>query len=1087
MEPEQSARRRWPRRLAVVLAIFVIVLAASVTIAPRYVARYLLASELDALGIAYEGLDTLELDLWRGRTAIGPLSLIVDQAAPARLARFEAVLDLAALLAGRIAIEKVSFQGIELDVSRSVDGEVAMNGMQVDTLPGAGLAPGLLHGEILEMEVGLESVEVADSHLSIQTPWGGQLDLALERLALTGFRGWQPEQPTRFHLDARVNDMPMRWSGEVTPLLEEPGLRLDASIDDVTLERVARLAKPWKLARAKGRYSIQSSHELSLARSGELSGHSEGTLTLTGADYRLEGLIEASGNRMEAGFETSYRLPEAGGWQLSGRADLSLDQVTVSGPEQARLGFRALRFSLNDVQSSRDAAGNGHLQLASELQADDATLRGRLRLSVEMIIVLLRALQFLAAGPDAPTSTSGLDSWAGHEAKLPAIDLAVARLRSKVERFEITTSEKGVSLTLDSVSEATRIRAAAENQTTDAETLRLAIPKLRLSITPEGASLEAVLSAQVSSVKGVREVGEATFEAIEAAIESGEINVIPGSVSGRLSGRAGITQLRSTVKGKPGLPAASFDLAAGLATLGQASLTATTDSGSWKIDGGLQASGMVFEVGKPKVARGAVGRIDVTGIKLRETRSIVADSIHLRGVDVAVLGSYLDRELLSDTRPVEDITEPQLGRMPETVAEAPDRAPTPDEAPPVSLDRVQRALAERGFDPGPVDGTIGRRTAAAIKAFQNERGLAADGRVSHTLLEALGLGRPAVSGPVRARAETKPSIQYRIGRLELAKGAKFHYSDDTVEPDVDVAAVFDTLSLRNLDTGDPDQRLELRASAKVNELSRMEISGWLAPLRDPPDLDLKLVVEDLELSPFASYTDRYLGLSVDEGQLSTVSEVAVQQGALDARLELDIRRLQVRPLTEEDEKQLADTLGVSVTTALRLVKDAEGRIELSIPISGTVDEPEIDPSDAVNKAIGSVVASLLPTSWIAKLFSGGDDDVDFEPVVFDAGSNELTETGRQYLDQLAAAMRQHPNAVLTVCGRTAAADAQTLRSRGMADDQLASWGGALAVQRTRAVRLYLVQEQGLPAKRVTECRAAYSESDPQPPRVEISL
>ena len=45
------------------------------------------------------------------------------------------------------------------------------------------------------------------------------------------------------------------------------------------------------------------------------------------------------------------------------------------------------------------------------------------------------------------------------------------------------------------------------------------------------------------------------------------------------------------------------------------------------------------------------------------------------------------------------------------------------------LAAAQRRLAELGFDPGPADGRPGARTAAAIRAFQAQRGLDVNGRL----------------------------------------------------------------------------------------------------------------------------------------------------------------------------------------------------------------------------------------------------------------------------------------------------------------------------------------------------------------------
>ena len=44
--------------------------------------------------------------------------------------------------------------------------------------------------------------------------------------------------------------------------------------------------------------------------------------------------------------------------------------------------------------------------------------------------------------------------------------------------------------------------------------------------------------------------------------------------------------------------------------------------------------------------------------------------------------------------------------------------------------RTQAALATLGYDPGPVDGVIGPRTSEAIREYQGDHGLPADGRLT---------------------------------------------------------------------------------------------------------------------------------------------------------------------------------------------------------------------------------------------------------------------------------------------------------------------------------------------------------------------
>ncbi|MDP2621458.1 MAG: peptidoglycan-binding protein [Hyphomicrobiales bacterium] len=68
---------------------------------------------------------------------------------------------------------------------------------------------------------------------------------------------------------------------------------------------------------------------------------------------------------------------------------------------------------------------------------------------------------------------------------------------------------------------------------------------------------------------------------------------------------------------------------------------------------------------------------------------------------------------------------------------------------------VQRRLAELGFDPGKIDGLAGKKTTAAVVAFQIASGLAADGKVGPRTSAALFPDKP-ITRPEGA-AIPKPS------------------------------------------------------------------------------------------------------------------------------------------------------------------------------------------------------------------------------------------------------------------------------------------------------------------------------------------
>ena len=74
------------------------------------------------------------------------------------------------------------------------------------------------------------------------------------------------------------------------------------------------------------------------------------------------------------------------------------------------------------------------------------------------------------------------------------------------------------------------------------------------------------------------------------------------------------------------------------------------------------------------------------------------------------------------------------------------------------VEAIQRALIERGFDPGKVDGAMGWRTRGAIRVFQRSIGLVDTGRADDATLTALGLKSP-VDAPAQADTDAPPRVE----------------------------------------------------------------------------------------------------------------------------------------------------------------------------------------------------------------------------------------------------------------------------------------------------------------------------------------
>lgn len=85
---------------------------------------------------------------------------------------------------------------------------------------------------------------------------------------------------------------------------------------------------------------------------------------------------------------------------------------------------------------------------------------------------------------------------------------------------------------------------------------------------------------------------------------------------------------------------------------------------------------------------------------------------------------------------------------------------------------IQDELAAHGYRPGPADGIVGPRTRQAIRRYQRDAGLTADGVASKELLEHLKFAQPrVVAGPPPAPDPLVLEVQTQLRDLGYHRGA----------------------------------------------------------------------------------------------------------------------------------------------------------------------------------------------------------------------------------------------------------------------------------------------------------------------------
>jgi peptidoglycan hydrolase-like protein with peptidoglycan-binding domain len=79
---------------------------------------------------------------------------------------------------------------------------------------------------------------------------------------------------------------------------------------------------------------------------------------------------------------------------------------------------------------------------------------------------------------------------------------------------------------------------------------------------------------------------------------------------------------------------------------------------------------------------------------------------------------------------------------------------------------AQQALKDKGQDPGPIDGVMGPKTQAALKAFQQAEGLTTTGRLDSETMAKLGVGEGGGSSPSASPGGQQQGTEQKKGQQQ---------------------------------------------------------------------------------------------------------------------------------------------------------------------------------------------------------------------------------------------------------------------------------------------------------------------------------
>lgn len=259
--------------------------------------------------------------------------------------------------------------------------------------------------------------------------------------------------------------------------------------------------------------------------------------------------------------------------------------------------------------------------------------------------------------------------------------------------------------------------------------------------------------------------------------------------------------------------------------------------------------------------------------------------------------------------------------------------------------------------------------------------------------------QPRASQP--APAASAPGLAVAIDRVSV-DNASLEFADLTLRPQF--GTHIDALSgVINGLSNEPTSVAQVELDGRVEDFGSARIRGTVQPWRASEFTDLRLAFRNLEMTHLTPYSGKFAGRRIDSGRLSVDLEYKIKNRQLAGENKFVVNQLKLGARVDSP-----DALRLPLDLAIAVLQDSDGVIDLDLPITGSLDDPQFSYGRLIWKAITNVLTRVVTAPFRALGNLLGRDADKAGEIQFDPGSAALAPPEQEKLQKIAQALAKRP-------------------------------------------------------------------------------
>ena len=205
---------------------------------------------------------------------------------------------------------------------------------------------------------------------------------------------------------------------------------------------------------------------------------------------------------------------------------------------------------------------------------------------------------------------------------------------------------------------------------------------------------------------------------------------------------------------------------------------------------------------------------------------------------------------------------------------------------------------------------------------------------------------------------------------------------------------------------------EIQLDGGVDQYGYVTVNGGLNVNDVSQAAEVNLAFDNLSLASITPYAGKFAGRTIKGGKLSSKLHYTITDGQMVGDNTLLIDNLELGEHVDSP-----DAINLPLDLAVALLQDRNGHIDIGLPVSGDLKDPQFGLGPLLWKAFSSLITKAVtaPFRMLGALFGGGGEQ-SIDAVAFAPGQSELLPPEKEKLKTLAELLAKRPQLKLGVQG-----------------------------------------------------------------------